>query len=352
MRNIAFALMFLAAFSCARSHAQAALLMAQPYGFFGAINPTGHTAIYMERVCADTPVHLRRCLPGEFGAVISRYQGINGYDWIAMPLIPYLYSVENASDVPARVDRKQVERMRDRYREKHLGSLGPHLQKGNLIHGGWTELVGVAYERRVYAFRFDTTPEQDDSLIALMNAGPNHTRFELFYSNCADFARGVLNSYFPGSFRRSFFPDAGMTTPKQLTCKLGRYARKHPETHLTVFEIAQVPGYRRRSRSNKNIAESLTTTGYAVPLVMMNPYLAGGLFVDYMVRGRYHSRHWNPQLLGPDNLDTLTALPEAVQNPRSAGLQVPSVVPGVSPLTLEAIAETNSGLPEIMAKHE
>jgi hypothetical protein len=31
---------------------------------------------------------------------------------------------------------------------------------------------------------------------------------------------------------------------------------------------------------------------------------------------------------------------------------VPSVVPGVSPLTLEAIAETNSGLPEIMAKHE
>jgi hypothetical protein len=131
--------------------------MAQPYGFFGAINPTGHTAIYMERVCADTPTKLRRCQPGELGAVISRYQGINGYDWIAMPLIPYLYSVEKASDVPMHVDRKQVERMRNRYRETHFGSLGNNLQRGNLVHGGWTELVGVAYERSIYAFRFDTT---------------------------------------------------------------------------------------------------------------------------------------------------------------------------------------------------
>jgi len=353
MRTIALALAVFAIFPCARIHAQAALLMAQPYGFFGAINPTGHTAIYMERVCADTPTKLRRCQPGELGAVISRYQGINGYDWIAMPLIPYLYSVEKASDVPMHVDRKQVERMRNRYRETHFGSLGNNLQRGNLVHGGWTELVGVAYERSIYAFRFDTTPEQDDALIALMNAGPNHTHFNLFYNNCADFARGLLNSYFPGAFRRSIFPDAGMTTPKQITCKLARYARKHPETHLTVFEITQIPGYRRRSRSNKNIAESLTTTGYAVPLVLMNPYIAGGIFVDYLVRGRYHSRHWDPQLLGPDNLDTLTASPDAVQNPRSAGMQAPGAVPGgASAPTLEAASGTYSGLPEIMAKHD
>jgi hypothetical protein len=61
-------------------HAQAALLMEEPYGFFGTVNPTGHTAIYFERICAETPVTLRRCHPGEIGAVVSRYQGINGYD--------------------------------------------------------------------------------------------------------------------------------------------------------------------------------------------------------------------------------------------------------------------------------
>ncbi|HUX28541.1 MAG TPA: hypothetical protein VMV39_07125, partial [Terracidiphilus sp.] len=61
-----------------------------------------------EHICAESPIKLRACHPGELGAVISRYQGIDGYDWIAMPLIPYLYSVENASDVPDHVDRDAV----------------------------------------------------------------------------------------------------------------------------------------------------------------------------------------------------------------------------------------------------
>jgi len=88
-----------------RIHAQAALLLEEPYGVFGALNPTGHNAIYFANICAETPVKLRRCDPGELGSVIARYQGIAGYDWVAMPLLPYLYSVEDVSDVPARVDK-------------------------------------------------------------------------------------------------------------------------------------------------------------------------------------------------------------------------------------------------------
>jgi len=76
LRNTAFLLVVFAAGSfCA--HAQAALLMEEPYGFFGALNPTGHNAIYFERICAQSPVKLRRCGPGELGAVIARYQGID-----------------------------------------------------------------------------------------------------------------------------------------------------------------------------------------------------------------------------------------------------------------------------------
>jgi len=47
--------------------AQAALLLEQPYGVFGTLNPTGHAAIYLQRVCADSPTHLRECDPGETG---------------------------------------------------------------------------------------------------------------------------------------------------------------------------------------------------------------------------------------------------------------------------------------------
>ena len=221
--------------------------MEEPYGFFGAVNPTGHNAIYFERICAETPVKLRRCQPGELGAVIARYQGIDGYDWVAIPLIPYLYSVENAADVPAHVDHDLVVELRGRYHEEHLASLGAELTPGNLVHGGWTQLLGAAYERRIYAFRFDTTEEQDDALIEKLNAGPNRTEFDLLFNNCADFARVVLNDYFPRTFRRSIFPDAWMTTPKQITYKLVRFARKNPGTELTVFEIPQIPGYRREA---------------------------------------------------------------------------------------------------------
>jgi hypothetical protein len=333
------------------SHAQAALLMEEPYGFFGTLNPTGHIALYFGRICAETPVELRRCQPRELGSVIARYQGIRGYDWVAIPLIPYLYSVENAFEVPEQVNRQEVKRLRNRYREANLQSLGDDLPSGNFVHGGWTQLVGTAYERRIYAFRFDTNPAQDDALIARMNAGPNRSHFNLLFNNCADFSRVVLNSYFPRTFRRSILPDAGMTTPKQIAYKLVRYARKHPETQLTVFEIRQVPGYRRQSHSNKSIAESLTTTGYAVPIVLMNPYLAGGLFVDFLVRGHFHPIPRNPPVLGPDNLFALTATTGVEQNPGSAGEQAPSASEGGS-AEMQPSEPANSGLTEIKALHE
>jgi hypothetical protein len=352
-RKAAFALMALAvlAFCGARSNAQAALLLEEPYGFFGTVNPTGHIAIYLEHVCAETPVKLRRCAPGELGAVISRYQGIAGYDWVAIPLIPYLYSVEEPSDVPRHVDRELVARLRDRYHEAHLLGLGDDLAEGSLVRGGWKQLVGVAYERRIYAFRFETRPEQDDELIARLNAAPNRSHFQMLYNNCADYARVILNLYFPRTFKRSVFPDAAMTTPKQIAFKLARYASRHPETQLAVLEIPQVPGYRRQSHSNKSVAESLTTTAYAVPILLFNPYLAGGLFVDYLVRGRFHPIPKHPQLLTPGNLIPLTDPSQAAQNPDSAGVQAPSAAASGSAET-PAGATANFGLREIKATHE
>ena len=348
-RGILFclALLILAIPACCR--AQAALLMEEPYGFFGTLNPTGHTAIYFARICADTPVKLRWCEPGELGSVIARYQGIAGYDWIAMPLIPYLYSAEDPADVPARVNREMVTRLRNRYHEQHLGSLGAHIFEGDLVRGGWTELVGVAYERRIYAFRFATTEAQDDAIMAMLNDRANRSHFDLIYSNCADFARGVMNRYFPRTFRRTIFPDAGMTTPRQITWKLVRFAKKRPETGLTVFEIPQVPGYRHMSRPNKSVSASLVTTGYAVPLALMNPYLAGAIFVDYLVRGRYPLIPHHPAVLGPEDMATLTGEEEFRQNPAGAGVQPGAALSG---LRTNAAGAESPGLKAIVETHE
>lgn len=66
----------------ASAHASVALLMEEPFGKFGAMNPTGHAAVYLNHVCAESPTELRMCEPGEYGVVISRYHKIHKYDWI------------------------------------------------------------------------------------------------------------------------------------------------------------------------------------------------------------------------------------------------------------------------------
>ena len=272
---------------CPRIQAQVAMFMEEPFGLFGFMNPTGHDAVYFARICAETPVRLRRCAPGEPGAVITRYQGIAHYDWIAMPLIPYLYAVESISEVPQHIDHEPVIALRDEYHDAHLLSLGKEVVRGDDVKRGWSQFVGVSYERRIYVFRFATTETQDDALMARMNADPNHSRFNLLSSNCADFTAGILNFYLPQTFRRSILPDAGITTPRQISFKLVRYARKHPETQLKLFIIPQVPAYRRRSRGNKSIAKSLITTGIVIPLAFLSPYIPAAVFVDYLVWGRF-----------------------------------------------------------------
>jgi hypothetical protein len=83
---------------------------------------------------------------------------------------------------------------------------------------------------------------------------------------------------------------------------------------LEVMEIAQVPGLRRHSRNPKSISESLATTGWAIPIVVVNPYLAGGILADYLIRGRFHPVPKNPPKLGPQSLFALTETQPKLEN--------------------------------------
>jgi hypothetical protein len=342
-------LLTLLALAPVHCRAQAALLMEEPFGLYGILNPTGHNAVYLKNVCADTPLKLRHCHADELGVVISRYDGVDGYDWVAIPLVPYLYSVENVADVPAHVDHDTVVALRNQYRQQHFEPIGLDQSNTDLVHNGWTQLIGGSYERRIFAFRFDTTEEQDNALIAQLNDDRNRSHFHMLFSNCADFARVVLNIYFPHTFRRSIFPDAGVTTPKQLAYKLERYAKKHPEIHLTVLNIPQIPGYRAHSHSTKDIAESFSTTEYAIPLTLLNPYLAGGIFVDYFVRGRYHLVPKHSTVVDPDNLTALTGPVAPTENSVGAGMQATGAA---SNRAVTAAMGADSGLKESKAAHE
>jgi hypothetical protein len=290
---------------CPRAHSQAALLLEDADGISRALDPTGHDAVYFARICAASSTRLRRCALGEQGVVISRYEGLAGYDWLAVPLIPYLYSLDNPHAVPGRVDQQTVHSLRQQYHEAHLMALGRNVPEGGRIQRGWNQLVGAAYERRMYAFRFETTEAQDDAFIAWMNAGTNHSHFNIMFRNCANFADQVLDFYFPHTFRRHIVPDGGIVTPRQVAYELVRYARRHPQVDLTVLEIPQVPGYRRPSRPGKSVAGSLTVTGYVIPVAVLNPIVAAGLIADYLAWGRYPLPLKQAQVLSPETMAAL-----------------------------------------------
>jgi hypothetical protein len=277
-----------------RAHADAALLMEEPYAQFGAFNPTGHAAIYLNHVCAESPTRLRPCRPSEPGAVISRYHKIDGYDWLAIPLVPYLYAVERVEDVPETADAELEASLRDRYRRNHLMSLAPDIAEGKKAgeapDGEWTQLIGASYDRRIYGFQIQTTPEEDEQFMNKFNDSPNVGHFNLLFHNCADFSRTLLNVYYPHSVHRNFFVDLGITTPKQVARSLTKYADHHPELTFSTFMIPQVPGSIKRSHSIDGVMESVVKSKkYVLPLAVLNPEIAAGLVVAYLTDGRFNA---------------------------------------------------------------
>src|ERR1019366_2058849 len=271
----------------AGAHASVALLMEEPFGIFGAMNPTGHAAVYLNHVCAQSPTELRMCKPGEYGVVISRYHKIHKYDWFAIPLIPYLYAVEYAADIPATVDKAQVAMLRDAYRREHLEALAPDSKKGMAPRGEWIQLVGSSYDRTIHGFQVSSTSEQGQRFIAIFNDRHNVGHFNLLFRNCADFSRQVIGIYLPHVIHRSFIADLGLTTPKQVARSLVRYGKDHPEFEMSAFVIPQVPGTVKRSHTVRGVAESLVKSKkYLLPMVVLGPVLAGGMVIAYLSDGR------------------------------------------------------------------
>ena len=263
------------------------VLLEQPYGGLGAWNPTGHVALYFDHVCAATPVKLRPCEPGELGVVISRYDGIGQYDWVAVPLLPYLYAVSSIDAIPDRADRLSVLRLRDLYRRSSLEAVAPDTADGGMPQGNWYQLAGSAYDRTIYGFRLRTSPEQDAAVLAMFNDGNNTTRYSGAFRNCADFARITINRLYPHAVRRNIIADFGLTTPKSVARAVVHYARRHPQTDLEMFTVPQVPGDLPRSVAVQGVTESLLKR-YGVPLLVLSPQVTAAVLVAYVGQGRFN----------------------------------------------------------------
>jgi hypothetical protein len=266
---------------------------------------------------------LRPCGEGEHGVVIGRYYRVVGYDWVAIPLIPYLYAVDRAEQVPEQAGSREVAALRDNYRRGHLEKLAPDENDGSAPPGDWTQLVGAAYDRTIYVFEIQTTEDQDAKFIQAFNSRPNKSHFNLLFHNCADFARQVIDFYYPKAIHRSFGADVGIMTPKQAARCMVRYSKRHSDLQFSSFVITQVPGTVPRSRAVRSVLESLIKSKrYVVPLAslaIVHPYVGGGLALAWVEDGHFNPRRVADSALEPETIARQLQANQVASRRRGAG---------------------------------
>jgi hypothetical protein len=276
------------------AHADAGLMLGESTGQgMSRWTSAGHSAVYLSRVCPDGPVRLRLCSSGEQGSVISNYINFGEdkpYEWNIVPLSVFLYGVDDPKDRPLYASPELRAALQERFREERLGDICP---QGPCTDpkAHWRDVVAANFVRDIYMFQVSTTVEQDEAFIEKFNALPNVDHYNGFTRNCADFARLVINSYFPGAARPDHINDFWMTSPKAISKSFTHYAVKHPELNFHVVRFTQIPGsYRRSGDARKGTEVAFTSKKWLLPMLLRSNELM--VFTgSYMLTGRF-----NPEL--------------------------------------------------------
>ena len=260
------------------------------------ITGSGHSAVYLSRICPDnSPVKMRLCMPGEQGSILSNYTTLGEdqpYEWNIVPLSVYLYGVENPGDRPLVSSKAIKAALEERYREKCLAAICTEGRCRAGKSAEWREMVAATLERSLYMFVLKTSVEQDQALIAAFNSLPNVNHFNGMTRNCADFTRRVLDTYYPGAAKPDYLNDFFMTSPKAVARSLTHYAEKHPESDFRVLHFSQVPGTIKRSSECRSGTEQLYhSKKLMIPLAAFAWQGIPAVAASYAITGHFNPEH-------------------------------------------------------------
>ena len=292
MKKCLFSLALILVWMPAIARADVSLFVLESVGVAGEFTGSGHTAIYFSNICVAGPTRLRLCEPGEQGAVITNYPdfGKNSpYEWMAIPVISYLYGVESEKDIPLYANGKVRDFLRETYRKKHLQTVVPDKADKTMPEGGWRTMLTMAFNRDIYSFNVKTTMDEDRQFLKEFNESTGKGEFNSFTRNCADFARKVINRYFPGAARRDVINDFGITTPKAIARSLTGYASDRPQRLFYITKYSQVAGPIWRSYDNRSFTEkALTSKKYLIPSLVFYPPVFAVFAGAYLTTGRFN----------------------------------------------------------------
>lgn len=248
--RLVIVLLVVAAAPC---RADVGVIVLEPIGPLGFFTRVGHAGTYLSNICPDgSPVRMRLCGPGEGGGVVSKYSPFSereNYDWAIMPIEEYLHGFESPDLAPligtAKLQRAIEEHAFGPIFSSTLKTANP----GTLPTGQWKAALATRFDRSLYIFAVETTPADDAAIVAAYNAAPNKSRFNFFYRNCSDQAKGIFDLIWPepGAIGNRT-SGVTMQTPKGLAEALVDRAVSGSALALRVRRLPQLPGTFSRSK--------------------------------------------------------------------------------------------------------
>ncbi len=291
-------------FSTMTIRADVSVFVMESLGVAGEFTGSGHTAIYFSNICAESPTQLRICRPGEHGAVISSYPEFSGNEereWIAVPVLAFLYGVDDESDMPLYANGEIRNFLRENFRQTHMRSFVADNKDGSMPDGGWRKMLTTGFNRDIYSFNIRTSYEEDIKFLERFRERPVDGKFKAFTRNCADFTKKVINSYFPGAAKKDYINDFGITTPKAIAKSVTRYASKRPQREFNIVKYSQIHGPIWRSYDNRNFTEkALVSKKYLVPALYFYPPIYVGFASAYLLTGRFSVSRTYKKYAGPE----------------------------------------------------
>ena len=235
------------------SRADIGLVVLEPISALGFFTRVGHAGTYFSNICPDgSPIRMRLCFPGESGGVVSKYSPLSkhqDYDWAIVPFEESLHGFASPDLAPLIGTRKLQSAIEQFNFGPLFSSALTRSSPDELPDGQWKAALATRFDRSIYILSVETSETDDAIIIAAFNSAPNRSRFNFFYRNCSNQAKGIFDLIWP---RIDTIGDrtSGLTmeTPKGLAKALVDRARANPELRLHVRRYAQTPGTFGRSR--------------------------------------------------------------------------------------------------------
>src|SRR5688572_4588756 len=185
------------------ARADIGVIVHEPVSALGFFTRVGHAGTYLSNICPDgSPIEMRVCLPGESGGVVIRSSTLSeneDYDWAIVPFEEYMHGFASPDLAPL-IGTRRLQKAIEHYDFVRLFSRAiTTATDGAAPEGQWKAAIATRFDRNIYVFSVETTAADDAAIIAAFSAAPNKSRFNFFYRNCSDQAKGIFDLILPNT---------------------------------------------------------------------------------------------------------------------------------------------------------